>query len=52
MTSLINIAHAPGLELMIIPQAAVPAVNALLQPNNDDDDLPAFVICPENDDEA
>jgi transcriptional regulator with XRE-family HTH domain len=52
VTTLINIARALGLELMIIPQAAVPAVDALLQPNNDDDDLPAFVVSPESDDDA
>lgn len=41
-TTLINIARALGLEMMLIPQAMVPAVDALLQPH-DDDDLPAFV---------
>jgi transcriptional regulator with XRE-family HTH domain len=43
-TTLINIGRALGLELMLIPQAMVPAVEALLQPGGaDDDDLPAFV---------
>ena len=41
-TTLINIARALGLEMMLVPQSLVPAVNALLRPN-DDDDLPAFV---------
>jgi len=27
----------------------VPAINALLQPHDDDDDLPAFVLLPEGD---
>ncbi len=41
-TTLINIARALGLEMMLVPQSLVPAVNALLLPH-DDDDLPAFV---------
>ena len=41
-TTLINIARALGLEMMLVPQSLVPAVNALLRPH-DDDDLPAFV---------
>ncbi|TGR65521.1 transcriptional regulator [bacterium M00.F.Ca.ET.194.01.1.1] len=45
-TTLINIARALGLELMLIPQAMVPAVDALLRPNDDLDDLPAFVANP------
>jgi transcriptional regulator with XRE-family HTH domain len=47
-TTLINIARALGLELMLIPQAMVPAVGALLRPH-EDDDLPAFVSSPEGD---
>lgn len=43
-TTLINIARALGLELMLIPQAMVPAVDALLRPHDDLDDLPAFVV--------
>lgn len=46
-TTLINIARALGLELMLIPQAMVPAVDALLRPNDDLDDLPAFVATPD-----
>ncbi len=42
-TTLINIGRALGLELMLIPQAMVPAVGALLRPQDDIDDLPAFI---------
>ena len=45
-TTLINIARALGLEMMLVPQSLVPAVNALLRPH-DDDDLPAFVAQPD-----
>ncbi len=48
-TTLINIARALGLELMLIPQAMVPAVDALLRPHDDLDDLPAFVAHPDGD---
>ncbi len=48
-TTLINIGRALGLELMLIPQAMVPAVDALLQPAGDEDDLPAFVVRPDGD---
>jgi transcriptional regulator with XRE-family HTH domain len=48
-TTLINIARALGLELMLIPQAIVPAVDALLRPHDDVDDLPAFVARPDGD---
>lgn len=41
-TTLMNIARALGLEMMLIPQSMVPAVKSLLRPH-DDDDLPAFV---------
>lgn len=51
-TTLINIARALGFELMFIPQAMVPAVNALLQPYDSDDDLPAFVASPDGDVDA
>jgi transcriptional regulator with XRE-family HTH domain len=47
-TTLINIARALGLELMLIPQAIVPAVDALLRPDDDIDDLPAFTINPDS----
>lgn len=46
-TTLINIGRALGLELMLIPQAVVPAVNALLQPEGAEDDLPAFTASPD-----
>lgn len=45
-TTLINIARAVGLELKLIPQAIIPAVDALLRPHDDVDDLPAFVVRP------
>jgi transcriptional regulator with XRE-family HTH domain len=48
-TTLINISRALGLELMLIPQAMVPAVDALLQPDGAEDDLPAFVVSPDGD---
>ncbi|WP_105432498.1 helix-turn-helix domain-containing protein [Neorhizobium sp. T6_25] len=51
-TTLINISRALGLELMLIPQAIVPAVDALLRPHDDDDDLPAFVVSADGDGNA
>lgn len=48
-TTLVNIARALGMEVMLIPQALVPAVETLLRPN-DDEDLPAFVTRPDGDD--
>ena len=47
-TTLMNIARALGLEMMLIPQSAVPAVLALSRPQ-DDDDRPAFVSQPDDD---
>jgi transcriptional regulator with XRE-family HTH domain len=47
-TTLMNVARALGLEMMLIPQAMVPAVEALLRPH-DDDDLPAFISRPDED---
>ncbi|WP_245272711.1 helix-turn-helix transcriptional regulator [Mesorhizobium sp. LNHC221B00] len=47
-TTLMNVARALGLEMMLVPQVMVPAVQALLRPH-DDDDLPAFV--PQSDDD-
>jgi transcriptional regulator with XRE-family HTH domain len=46
-TTLVNIARALGLEVMLIPQAMVPAVRALLD-EHDDDDLPAFLARPDD----
>ncbi|MGP3699437.1 helix-turn-helix domain-containing protein [Rhodobacter sp. NSM] len=40
-TTLINIARSLGLEVMLVPQALVPAVEALLRPE-DEEDRPAF----------
>jgi transcriptional regulator with XRE-family HTH domain len=48
-TTLINISRALGFELMLIPQAMVPAVDALLRPHHDDDDIPAFVVSADGD---
>lgn len=48
-TTLMNIARALGLEMMLIPQSLVPAVKTLLRPH-DDEDLPAFVSQAEEDD--
>ena len=48
-TTLINISRALGLELMLIPQTMIPAVGALLRPQDDVDDLPAFIAQPDGD---
>lgn len=48
-TTLFNVARALGMEVMLIPQAMVPAVQSLLRPD-DSDDLPAFVSRPDDDD--
>ncbi|PRD43566.1 transcriptional regulator [Phyllobacterium phragmitis] len=50
-STLMNIARALGMEMMLIPQAMVPAVEALLRPH-DDDDLPAFVSHAEDGDDG
>lgn len=50
-TTLINIARALGLEMMLVPQAMVPAIEALLRPEAEDDH-PAFSPQPENDDDS
>jgi len=42
-TTLVNIARALGMEMMLIPQAMVPAVQSMLEPADDDDDRPAFI---------
>ena len=49
-TTLVNVARALGLEMMLVPQALVPAVETLLRPQ-DDDDRPAFVSRPDDDDD-
>lgn len=46
-TTLVNIARALGMEMMLIPQQMVPAVEALLRPAADDD-RPAFTADPED----
>ena len=42
-TTLVNIARALGLEMMLVPQTMVPAIEALMHPH-DDDDRPAFAV--------
>jgi transcriptional regulator with XRE-family HTH domain len=41
-TTLVNVARALGMEMMLIPQAMVPAVHSMLQPADNDDDRPEF----------
>lgn len=50
-TTLINIARALGLEMMLVPQAMVPAIEALLRPEADED-RPAFSPQSESDDDS
>lgn len=45
VTTLMNISRAIGLEMILVPQPIIPAVRALMRPQ-DDDDLPAFVTEP------
>ena len=49
-TTLMNVARALGLEMMLIPQFLVPAVDTLLSPGAEED-APAFAPQPEPDDE-
>ncbi|MGY4473946.1 helix-turn-helix domain-containing protein [Bradyrhizobium sp. USDA 3364] len=49
-TTLINVARALGMELMLIPQAMVPGVTALLRPS-EDEDRPAFTTDMDDDDD-
>ena len=49
-TTLINIARALWLEMMLIPQAIIPATEVLMHPDAEDD-RPAFRPHPENDDD-
>lgn len=46
VTTLMNVSRALGLEMMLVPQAMVPAVRALMRPH-DEDDLPAFAAQPD-----
>lgn len=50
-TTLVNVARALGLEMMLVPQAMVPAIEALLRPETEDDQ-PAFLPQPESDDDS
>ncbi len=50
-TTLINVARALGLEMMLVPQAMVPAVEAFLRPDTDEDE-PAFTPRPDSDDDS
>lgn len=45
-TTLMNVSRALGMEIMLVPQSMVPAVQALMRPH-DDDDLPAFAAQPD-----
>ncbi|MBR1163112.1 helix-turn-helix domain-containing protein [Bradyrhizobium elkanii] len=47
-TTLINVAGALGMELMLIPQAMVAGVNALLRPS-EGEDRPAFTTDMDDD---
>lgn len=47
-TTLVNVARALNLEMMLVPQPMVSAVQALMRPH-DDDDMPAFVSQPDDD---
>jgi transcriptional regulator with XRE-family HTH domain len=47
-TTLINVARTLGMELMLIPQAMVPGVHALLRPS-EDEDRPAFTTDTDDD---
>ena len=49
VTTLVNAARALGLELMFVPSAYVPAVNAIVQPAGSEEDVPMFQ--PDRDDE-
>lgn len=42
--TLVNIARALGMELVFVPQAWVPAVNALIRPDTVVDDVPDLVF--------
>lgn len=46
-STLMNVSRALGLEMMLVPQAMVPAVRALMHPQDDHDDLPAFAPQPD-----
>jgi transcriptional regulator with XRE-family HTH domain len=48
-TTLANIARALGMEMMLIPQAMVPAVQSMLRPTDDEEDRPAFTSDVEED---
>jgi transcriptional regulator with XRE-family HTH domain len=50
-TTLVNIARALGMEIMLIPQAMVPAVQSMLEPADEDDDRPAFTSDVEREEE-
>lgn len=48
-TTLVNVARALGMEMMLIPQAMVPAVQSMLRPTDDVEDRPAFTSDAEED---
>lgn len=47
VTTLVNVARALRLELMLVPQTMVPGINAMLHQTNQDD-RPAFVADSED----
>ncbi|MCK1735684.1 helix-turn-helix transcriptional regulator [Bradyrhizobium sp. 138] len=51
-TTLVNVARALGMEMMLIPQAMVPAIQSMLQPAADDEDRPAFTSDAEEDERS
>ncbi|WP_225184880.1 helix-turn-helix transcriptional regulator [Bradyrhizobium sp. NBAIM01] len=51
-TTLVNVARALGMEMMLIPQAMVPAIKSMLQPVTDDDDRPAFTSDAEEEEQS
>lgn len=52
ITTLIAIARSLGLDVMLLPQRFIPAVEAMMTPGDPDDDRPAFAPrhYPEDDD--
>lgn len=44
--TLMNVSRSLGMEMMLVPQSMVPAVQALMRPH-DEGDLPAFAAQPD-----
>lgn len=51
-STLLNIARAVGLEVMLVPQLLMPAVRALLQEGGDDDQPAFFVVSDDGPDDG